>query len=124
MHLELAAAQQVDDILERAAPAAARGLGIRAQRSDVERRREAFERSAEVDHGGAKDALQHGFDVGQLSGAACYAVEAFLLLVGGGEDGALAPEEIDVAGEGEGRFVFLEHELFAHRLQLRGAVAR
>jgi len=43
-------------------------------------------------------------------GAAHDAVEAVLLLVSGGEDGTLAPEEVDVAGEAEEGVLFSEHE--------------
>jgi hypothetical protein len=73
----------------------------------------AFEGTAEVQECGAEDAFERGLWVGQALGATHDAVEAVLLLMGGGEDGALTPEQIDVAGEAVERVFFGKHEFDA-----------
>ncbi len=55
-------------------------------------------------------------------GAAHDAVEAVLLLVGGGEDGTLSPEEVDVAGEAVEGVLVGEHEFEAKGFEGVGVI--
>jgi hypothetical protein len=97
-------------------------FGFRTESCDVEREGEAFERAAKVEQRGTKDAGEAGFRMLEALGAARYAVEPILLLMGGGEDRTLAPEEIDVAGVPELGVVIIEHELEAKGFDGLGVV--
>jgi hypothetical protein len=119
---EVFAAEEGDDVFESEFPAAASDFGFGAEGGDVEGDGEAFEGTVEIEDGGAEDALESGFGMLEALGAAGDAVEAILLLVGGGEDGTLAPEEVDVAGEAVEGVFGGEHELEAEGLDLVGGV--
>ena len=69
---------------------------------DVEGDREAFLWGGEVDERGAECALERGVGVLEWSGETRDAVEELLVLMKGDEGRALAPEEIDVAGDAGG----------------------
>jgi len=113
----------MDYLFERGGPVVGGGFGVRAEGGDVEGDAEAFQGAVEVEHGGAENALEGGFRVGELLGAADDAVETVLLLVGGGEDGALAPEEIDVTSEADTGKVGVEREFQAEGLESFGVRA-
>ena len=84
-----------------------------AEGFDVEADGEAFLGAGEIDESGADDAVDHGVGVIERGGEAGEAVEDLLLPVEGGEDGALAPEEVDVTGEAIGGFFGEEVEVEA-----------
>jgi hypothetical protein len=95
-------------------------LRFGAEGGDVEGDGEAFEGAVEVEDGGTEDALEGGFGMLEALSSAGDAVEAILLLMGGGEDGALAPEEVDIAGEAVEGVFGGEHELETERLDFIG----
>ncbi len=100
---EVFAAQQGDDGIKRCAPAPRGGVRVGTERLEVKADGEALLRTGEVHEGRADDAVEHDVGVVQRCCAAGEAVQHLLGLVERGEDGALAPEQIDVAGEAIGR---------------------
>lgn len=80
-------------------------LGVMAEGLDVEADGEPLLGTGEIDEGRAEDELEHGVGVIEHSGAASKAVEELFMAVARSEEGAIAREEVDVAGEGEGGLV-------------------
>ena len=96
---EVLAAEEGDDVAEGGGPGLPAGFGVGADGFDVEGEGEALLGAGEVEEGGADDGFEHGVGVVEGADATGEAVEEELVLVEGGEDGAVAPEEVDVAGE-------------------------
>ena len=100
---KLFAAKEGDDGLQSFRPVLVRVGGIGAERLDVEADCEAFLGADEIDESGAEDAFDGsigGVDRVQEAGEAN---EAPLALMERDEEGALAPEKIEVACEAVGR---------------------
>ncbi len=85
-------------------PSWLRRCGSRGRGFDVEADGEALLGAGEVDQGGTDDAVEGGVGVVEGFGAAGEAAEELLGVVEGGEEGAVAPKDVDVAGEAGGIF--------------------
>ena len=107
------AAEEDDGGFEGGGPVLFGGGLVVAEGFDVEADGEAFLRAGEIDEGRADDAVDHGVGVIERGGEASEAIEDLFVPVDGGEDGALAPEEVDVTGEAVGGFFGDEVEVEA-----------
>ena len=119
-------AEDGDDGFEGGGPVGRSRGGVGAEGLDVEGDGESFLGTGEVDERGADDAVEHGVGLVEALGAAHEAMDELTILMGRREEGAVAEEEIDVAGEsGEGgggaeAWVEIEIEREAKLLELFG----
>jgi hypothetical protein len=99
---EVFAAEEGGGGFEGCGPVVAGGFVVGAEGFDVEGDGEALLWAGEIEEGGADDAVEHG--VGMVEGrcSADEAVQKLLLMVYRDEAGAVAQEEVDVAGESVG----------------------
>lgn len=98
-------AQQSNDGIEGGCPVLFGSARIVTESFNIEAKSKAFLRAGKVDQRGAKDAVEHSKRAIECPGMAGQAVEQLLVLVEGSEDGAFAPEDIDVADESVCRVV-------------------
>ena len=95
----ISAAKQRDDRLKRRGPVLLRRLPIMSESFDVEAQREALLRASKIDKRRPEHAVEHGVGLVDRLSPASKSMEQLLLLVEGTEDGALSPQNIDVARE-------------------------
>lgn len=118
---EVFAADEADDVGEGGGPVFLGRLGVVAEGLDVEAEGEALLRAGEIDQRGAEDAVEHGEWMVERSDVAREPVQELFVLVERGEDGAFAPEDVDVADEavaGVVGSVFEDVEVEAEVLEL------
>jgi hypothetical protein len=96
--------EEKDDVFEGGGPVLLRGAGIVAECLDVEGDGEALLWAGEVEERGADDAVEHGVRVIERGGAANEAVEKLLVMMHRDKAGAVAEEDVDVAGESGGEW--------------------
>ena len=99
-----------------------RGIMIEADGFDVQSQREPLLGTDEIEKGGAEDTLDQGEGMVERGDAAVEAMEDMLVLVDGGEDGSIAPEEIDVARKAGARVFGEEVEFETEELEIFGGV--
>lgn len=117
---EGATAEKGGDVGECGSPALLGGGRIVAEGLEVEGDDEAFLRAGEVDERWAEGALEQGVGMIERSCEARDAVEELLVLVEGDEDGAFAPEDVDIAGDAGGGVLGDQVELKAECVELVG----
>jgi hypothetical protein len=115
---ELAAAEEFDDFTETASPLF-HGVGrIGPDGLEVERDGVAFLRIVEVDECRTQYHFEYAERARHRGSEPDEAIEHLLLAMAGGEDGAVAPEDVDVAGESCSGEVFGDVEVVAQGLEL------
>src|SRR5712692_6935818 len=96
---EVLTSQDADDGLQRCGPALFSADCIVAESLDVEAQGEALLRAGEIDECGTQHAVEHRVGMVEWASATGESVKQLLLLVERGEEGALPPQDVDVAGE-------------------------
>ncbi len=94
--------------------------GVGAGGLQVQGSGEAFLRACEVEERGAQDGFEGGVGVVERGGEAGEPLQALLLLVERDEDRALAPKEVDVAGEAVGSLLGSQIEVELEVLEVVG----
>src|SRR6185312_4581775 len=120
---EIFAAYEADHVAEGGGPVFLGRLLIVPEGFDVKAESEALLRAGEIDQRGPKDAIEHGKGMVERSDVPREPVQELFVLMERGEDGAFAPEHIDVAGEavaGVVGGVFEDVEVEAEMLELLG----
>lgn len=117
---EVAGAQDGGARGEGCGPMFVGGEVIGAHGLDVEGEGEALLRGGEIEQGGANDALGGGKGEIERGKAAFEALQQMLVLMEGGEEGAVAAEQVQI-GEGRvGGLFGIEQESQAERVALLG----
>lgn len=101
----------------------AEGIGfVRGDRFDVEGQGETFRGTVQVEERGSNDAIDEGEGVIEGRDAAGETVDEVLVLVEGGEDRAIAPEQVDIAGEAGGDIGGDKVQMEAESFELGGGI--
>ena len=96
---EVLTSQNADDGPQRCGPVLISVDCIVAESLDIEAQGEALLRASEIDECGTQHAVEHRVGMVERDSATGESVEQLLLLVERGEEGALPPQDVDVAGE-------------------------